>query len=125
LKAEEYPSDILRAPGRHIGTPSIWQRHSYCVLTIDGKARPDRAALPGSMAVQATLRASPSAAKLAKRRLKCGVFHSLVALQAAINRFIEEANADPRPFRWTKDPDSIIAAVRCGHQDLSLRGGAK
>jgi transposase len=43
-------------------------------------------------------------AKLAKRRLRRGVFHSLVALQAAINRFIAEANADPRPFRWTKDP---------------------
>ena len=44
------------------------------------------------------------------------MFHSLVALHAAINRFIEEANADPRPFCWTKDPDKIIAAVRRGHQ---------
>jgi hypothetical protein len=57
-------------------------------------------------------------AKLAKRRLKRRVFHSLVALQAAINRFIEEANANPRPFRWTNDPNSIIAAVRRGHQAL-------
>ena len=61
-------------------------------------------------------------AKLAKRRLRRGVFHSLVALQAAINRFVAEANADPRPFRWTKDPDAIIAAARRGHQELhSLR----
>ncbi len=57
-------------------------------------------------------------AKLTKRRLKRGVFHSLVALQAAINRFVAEANADPRPFRWTKDPDKIVAAVRRGHQAL-------
>ena len=57
-------------------------------------------------------------AKLAKRRLKRGVFHSLVALQEAINRFIAEANADPRPFCWTKDPDQIIAAARRGHQAL-------
>jgi transposase len=57
-------------------------------------------------------------AKLTKRRLKRGVFHSLVALQAAINRFLAEANASPRPFRWTKDPDKIIAAVRRGHQAL-------
>src|ERR1700722_3836355 len=55
-------------------------------------------------------------AKLTKRRLKRGVFHSLVALQAAINRFLAEANQHPRPFRWTKDPDKIIAAVRRGHQ---------
>ena len=57
-------------------------------------------------------------AKLTKRRLKRGVFHSLVSLQAAINRFLAEANANPRPFRWTKDPDKIIAAVRRGHQTL-------
>lgn len=57
-------------------------------------------------------------AKLTKRRLKRGVFHSLVALQAAIKRFLEDANAKPRPFHWTKDPDAIIAAVRRGHQTL-------
>jgi transposase len=57
-------------------------------------------------------------AKLTKRRLQRGVFHSLVALQAAIKRFLAEANQDPRPFRWTKDPDKIIAAVRRGHQAL-------
>jgi transposase len=57
-------------------------------------------------------------AKLTKRRLKRGVFHSIVALQAAINRFVAEANADPRPFHWTKDPDAIIAAVKRGHQAL-------
>jgi transposase len=57
-------------------------------------------------------------AKLAKRRLKRGVFHSLVSLQAVINRFVADTNADPRPFQWTKDPEKIIAAVRRGHQTL-------
>ena len=57
-------------------------------------------------------------AKLAKRRLKRGAFHSLVSLQEAINHFVAEANAEPRPFQWTKDPDTIIAAVRRGHQTL-------
>ena len=57
-------------------------------------------------------------AKLTKRRLKRGVFHSLVALQAAIKRFLTEANENPRPFRWTKDPDKIIAAVRRGYEAL-------
>jgi len=57
-------------------------------------------------------------AKLTKRRLKRGVFHSLVALQAAIKRFVAEANANSKPFCWTKDPDKIIAAVRRGHQAL-------
>jgi transposase len=57
-------------------------------------------------------------AKLSKRRLKRGVFRSIVDLQAAINRFVEETNQMPKPFTWTADPDKIIAAVRRGHQVL-------
>ena len=57
-------------------------------------------------------------AKLTKRRLKRGVFHSLVDLQAAINRFLAEQNQNPKPFVWTADPDRIIAAVKRGHQVL-------
>ena len=57
-------------------------------------------------------------AKLTKRRLKRGVFHSIGDLQKAINRFINETNENPKPFVWTKDPDKIIAAVRRGHQVL-------
>ena len=44
-------------------------------------------------------------AKLTKRRLKRGVFRSLVDLQAAINRFLAETNDNPKPFVWTADPD--------------------
>ena len=57
-------------------------------------------------------------AKLTRRRLQRGVFRSIVELQAAINRFIEEANHHPKPFVWTADPDKIIAAVNRGHQAL-------
>jgi transposase len=57
-------------------------------------------------------------AKLTKRRLKRGVFRSIIDLQAAINRFVADTNDDPRPFTWTADPDKIIAAVRRGHQML-------
>ena len=57
-------------------------------------------------------------AKLAKRRLKRGVFYSLVDLQAAINRFVAETNKNPKTFSWTADPDRIIAAVKRGHQAL-------
>jgi hypothetical protein len=55
-------------------------------------------------------------AKLTKRRLKRGIFLSVVDLQAAINRFVIEHNVKPKPFTWTADPDKIIQAVRRGHQ---------
>ncbi|WBO24284.1 IS630 family transposase [Sphingomonas abietis] len=57
-------------------------------------------------------------ARLTNRHLKRGVFHSLVDLQAAINRFLAEHNESSKPFVWTADPDEIIAAVRRGHQVL-------
>jgi transposase len=56
--------------------------------------------------------------KLTRRRLKRGVFCSVVELQAAINRFVAETNELPRPFTWTANPDKIIVAVRRGHQSL-------
>lgn len=58
-------------------------------------------------------------AKLTRRRLKHGVFHSLVDLQAAINGFIREYNANnPKPFTWNADPKAIIAARNRGFQTL-------
>ena len=57
-------------------------------------------------------------AKLTRQRLKRGVFHSVVDLQEAINRYVVETNTHPKPFTWTADPEDIIAAVRRGHQML-------
>jgi transposase len=48
---------------------------------------------------------------LTRRRLRRGSFHSIVDLQAAINRYIAEHNADPKPFKWTKPADQILAKV--------------
>jgi len=57
-------------------------------------------------------------AKLTRRRLKNGVFHSIVDLQAAINRFFKEHNQNPKPFVWRADPAAIIAARNRGFQAL-------
>ena len=50
-------------------------------------------------------------ATLTKRRPKRGVFRSFFDFQSAINRYMQEADHDPKPFVWTADPDNIIAAV--------------
>ncbi len=57
-------------------------------------------------------------AKLTRRRLKRGVFHSLVDLHGAINRFVKEHNKKPKPFIWSADPNDIIASVKRGFQAL-------
>ena len=49
-------------------------------------------------------------AKLTRRHLKHGIFHSLVNRQTAINRFIKEHNkTEASPFTWRADPNKIIA----------------
>ena len=57
-------------------------------------------------------------ATLTRRRLKRGVFRSVDELKAAINRFVAETNADPKPFVWTADPNRVLAAVKRGKQAL-------
>ena len=46
------------------------------------------------------------------------MFHSLVDLQPAINRYLVEHNQYPRPFVWTAKPETILAKVKRGHQTL-------
>jgi len=50
-------------------------------------------------------------ADLTERQIRRGVHRSLDALHAAINGFIEKHNADPKPFRWTKSADDILASI--------------
>ena len=48
---------------------------------------------------------------LTRRRIRRGSFPSILDLQAAINRYIAEHNADPKPFKWTKPADQILAKL--------------
>ena len=49
---------------------------------------------------------------MTRRRLRRGVFHSLVDLQAAIHRYLAEHNADPRPFVWTATTTKIMTKLQ-------------
>jgi transposase len=45
---------------------------------------------------------------LTRRRLRRGVFRSIVDLQAAINRYLAEHNQAPSPFIWTRSANAIL-----------------
>jgi transposase len=53
---------------------------------------------------------------LTRRRLRRGVFRSIVDLQAAINRYLEDHNDDPKPFVWIKSADTILAKIQRLHE---------
>ena len=50
-------------------------------------------------------------ALLTEQQIKRGAHRSTAELEAAIERYIEAHNRDPKPFRWTKSADDILATV--------------
>lgn len=49
--------------------------------------------------------------KMTRQRIRRGVFRSIADLQAAINAYMAEHNANPKPFVWTKTADAILAKL--------------
>ena len=50
-------------------------------------------------------------ALITERKIRRGVYHSVAALKADISAYIASHNADPKPFRWTKSADDILASI--------------
>lgn len=50
-------------------------------------------------------------ALLTDKQIKRGVHRSVSALQTDIHAFIEHHNSEPKPFRWTKSADDILASI--------------
>jgi transposase len=48
---------------------------------------------------------------LTDKAIRRGVHRSTAELEAAIATYIETTNADPKPFRWTKSADDILASI--------------
>ena len=57
-----------------------------------------------------------------RKQLQRGVHTSTRQLEADIRAFIEQHNEDPKPFKWTKSADDILAAVKrfCLRVDQNL-----
>jgi len=51
-------------------------------------------------------------ADLTEKQIRRGVHRSTAQLEADIRAFIDAHNADPKPFRWTKSADDILAAIQ-------------
>ena len=48
---------------------------------------------------------------MTRQRLRRGVFRSIVDLQSAINAYLAEHNAHPKPFVWTASAEAILAKL--------------
>ena len=57
-------------------------------------------------------------------RIRRGVFTSLDALESAIGEYLDNHNAAPKPFVWTKSADQILAKVERARNALeALKNG--
>jgi transposase len=50
-------------------------------------------------------------ALLTDKKIRRGIYRSVNALRTDIASFISTHNADPKPFRWTKSADDILASI--------------
>lgn len=50
-------------------------------------------------------------ALITERRIRRGVYRSVAALRADIMAFIDLQNTEPKPFRWIKSADDILASI--------------
>ena len=50
-------------------------------------------------------------ALITEKQIRRGVHQSVDQLKAAITGFIDQHNAEPKPFRWTKSASNILASV--------------
>jgi hypothetical protein len=57
-------------------------------------------------------------AEITQKRIRRGVFHSIVDLQMAINGYLKQHNANPKPFVWAASAGSIIEKANRGKQAL-------
>lgn len=61
-------------------------------------------------------------ALLTEQQIKRGAHRSTKELEAAISAYLETRNADPKPFRWTKSADDILASIaRFCHRTLAVQ----
>jgi transposase len=51
-------------------------------------------------------------------RIRCGVFKSVSELVDAINQYLDQHNADPKPFVWTASAVEILEKVARGRKTL-------
>ncbi|QJW98657.1 IS630 family transposase [Frigoriglobus tundricola] len=51
-------------------------------------------------------------AEITEKRIRRGVFKSVHALEQAITEYLAEHNADPKPFAWVADADSILDRIK-------------
>jgi len=51
-------------------------------------------------------------AAITERRIRRGVFTSVIQLERAIAEYLAEHNKDPKPFVWTADADAILERLK-------------
>jgi hypothetical protein len=45
-------------------------------------------------------------------QIRRGVHRSTAELETAIRAYLDAVNADPKPFKWTKSADDILAPIK-------------
>jgi transposase len=58
-------------------------------------------------------------AEITRQKLRRGVFKSVDDLIAAIDAWVADRNANPKPFKWTKNADTILEKIARARRALT------
>ena len=62
-------------------------------------------------------------AEITTKPIRRGVFRSVGELEDAVRDYLDQHNADPKPFVWTKTANAVLASEHRALEKLqSLRG---
>jgi hypothetical protein len=61
-------------------------------------------------------------ADLTQKQLRRGIFTSVASLEAAALKYLDERNADAKPFTWTADANTILGRVAKNRAVISKSG---
>jgi len=92
-------------------TELLWEISQRCPFPSEGRGHKFESCR--ARQVQSSFFAKPT-----RRRLQRDVFRSVADVKTAINRFVAETNANPKPFVWAADPRRVLAAIKRGKQAL-------
>jgi hypothetical protein len=84
-------------------------RDKFVVTVLPGRYLSDAAR---SCDVRMDYQASRWFAELTRKQIQRGVHTSVRQLEADIRTFIDLHNKNPKPFKWTKSADQILASVK-------------
>jgi transposase len=106
--------EIARQLGATEDTVGKWRRR-FAERRVDGlhdEPRPGTPRQIGDDEIAEVNQVERFFALLTEKQIRRGVHRSTRELEEAVLSYLDKVNSNPKPFRWTKSADDILASIK-------------